>query len=260
MENFGEKNKLTPEQIKEQTEKILETGEVISETGLEGGKMGSNISYYVEFKDGRKGLYKPKNGEDEDIYQIFKIEQGSLFKRERAAYLINRALNFNLVPPTVIREIGDKGVGSVQEFIPDSDTYWRLNFDKQDKVLSASRDQLINLWLFDYIIFNADRRKRNLLVQDTIIYAIDNGLAFNNFNFAPFDHFFNKQIPQGAIDAITKFIASEQEQNRLRDLLSELLPMEEIDACINRIEFIGKLLEKEQAISDETRLIFNPKN
>src|SRR6266498_400683 len=57
-------------------------------------------------------VYKPRDGEA----PLWDFAEGTLYRREMAAYVVSQALGWDLVPPTVIRD-GPMGVGMVQLFI-----------------------------------------------------------------------------------------------------------------------------------------------
>ena len=57
-------------------------------------------------------VYKPRRGE----VPLYDFPDGTLYKRERAAYVLSRALGWAFVPPTIIRD-GPHGVGSVQLYV-----------------------------------------------------------------------------------------------------------------------------------------------
>ena len=74
----------------------------------------SNATFVVEVTRGDDytwAIYKPEAGER----PLWDFEPG-LYKRERAAYLLDAALGWGLVPPTAIR-LGPYGQGAVQLFI-----------------------------------------------------------------------------------------------------------------------------------------------
>ena len=65
---------------------------------------GSNYTFLVTLQHPREGcsyaIYKPRRGET----PLYDFPDGTLFQRERAAYLLSCALCWNLVPPTIIRD------------------------------------------------------------------------------------------------------------------------------------------------------------
>lgn len=117
-----------------------------------------------------KVVYKPKQGES----PLWDFPNGSLYKREVAAFLVSDALGWNLVPPTVSRK-GDFGVGMVQFFIEHNPEEHFFTFrDPWD-------EQLTRLVLFDVLINNADRKGGHVLRErdGDKIWAIDHGVTFH---------------------------------------------------------------------------------
>ena len=76
----------------------------------------SNATYLVELcHDGAEAqaVYKPVRGER----PLWDFPSG-LHKREVAAYVLSEALGWGIVPPTVLRDDGPLGEGSLQLFVP----------------------------------------------------------------------------------------------------------------------------------------------
>ena len=69
----------------------------------------SNSTLVVEDEQNRY-IYKPESGER----PLWDFPDGTLHKRERAAYVMSEILGWNLVPQTELRE-GPYGVGSLQD-------------------------------------------------------------------------------------------------------------------------------------------------
>ena len=117
------------------------------------------------------GVYKPEAGER----PLWDFPSG-LWRREVAAYEVAEALGWALVPPTVRRDDGPLGVGSVQLFVPsDPDEHYFTLFDDP-----ANHPTLRRLAIFD-VVANSTDRKGGHVVRDTSgqIWAIDNGLSFH---------------------------------------------------------------------------------
>ncbi|PIR41993.1 MAG: hypothetical protein COV30_00790 [Candidatus Yanofskybacteria bacterium CG10_big_fil_rev_8_21_14_0_10_37_15] len=237
----------TPEEI------ILENHEKESNKPLNGG---CNKTEFVEIKDDGSGIFKPKNGEDDCGRR--NVKAGSYFRRERASYIIDKFLRFNLVPPTVIREI-DGEIGSLQQFIPDAQTGFETSRSELilDKILCQ---QLIKLWIFDYIIYNSDRHQENFLVKlkEKKIYAIDHGLSFGNDYLKFYEEFFETPIPLEISDGIERFLSWKEGKELCEELLEELISPEEVKACMRRIERILKIIKNHGKIprSAKNELVF----
>jgi hypothetical protein len=115
-------------------------------------------------------VYKPARGER----PLWDFPRGTLAKREAAAYVLSRALAWDLVPPTVVRR-GPHGRGSVQLFV-DADQEAHFFTYRADPVYVSALRALV---LFDTIENNADRKGGHCLsLGDGRIVAIDQGLCF----------------------------------------------------------------------------------
>ncbi len=134
----------------------------------------SNHSFLVVVEHGDLTLpavYKPQRGET----PLWDFEWGTLCKRETAAYEVSRALDWGLVPPTVLRD-GTRGVGSVQFFV---------DHDQEAHFFTAIEDARFTdtfrrLALFDFVVNNADRKSGHCLIgSDGRAWAIDHGICFH---------------------------------------------------------------------------------
>lgn len=116
-------------------------------------------------------IYKPVRGER----PLWDFAAGTLARREVAAYVVCRALGWNLVPPTVLRR-GPHGRGSVQLYVEvDPDAHF---FSFRDDPQYAHALQA--LVLFDVIANNADRKGGHCLgTGNGCVVAIDHGLCFH---------------------------------------------------------------------------------
>lgn len=133
----------------------------------------SNYTYLaqVRSKEGDTlAVYKPASGET----PLDDFPDGTLGRREVAAYLVSEALQWRVVPATVYRASGPIGPGSLQEFITAdlSQHYFTMMPGRaQDfKVMAA----------FDCIVNNADRKSGHCLLDKAgHIWGVDNGLTFH---------------------------------------------------------------------------------
>jgi len=134
----------------------------------------SNHSFLVVVEQGDLTLpavYKPQRGET----PLWDFEWGTLCKRETAAYEVSRALDWGLVPPTVLRD-GTRGIGSVQFFV---------DHDQEAHFFTAIEDARFTdtfrrLALFDFVVNNADRKSGHCLIgSDGRAWAIDHGICFH---------------------------------------------------------------------------------
>ncbi len=150
---------------------LLTRGEIEAE-GLIPWSSNAILLVTVRGGDGQtRAIYKPQRGER----PLWDFEAGTLGKREVAAYLVSRALGWELVPPTVLRE-GPYGLGSLQWFVDaQEDEHF---FTIRDRPGYAAR--LRQLAAFDVITNNADRKSGHCLLDQTgHLWAIDNALTFH---------------------------------------------------------------------------------
>src|SRR6266853_6055437 len=134
----------------------------------------SNYTYLAQVR-GDAGaetlaVYKPAPGET----PLDDFPDGTLGKREVAAYLVSAALNWQVVPFTVYRDDGPMGPGSLQQFIVADlrEHYFSL--------MPARSDDFRTLAAFDVIVNNADRKSGHcLLGGDGHIWGVENGLTFH---------------------------------------------------------------------------------
>jgi uncharacterized repeat protein (TIGR03843 family) len=116
-------------------------------------------------------VYKPRRGES----PLWDFPNGTLYRREVAAYRLSQLLGWRFVPPTVLRE-GPQGIGSVQLFVRHDPS---AHFFAQREVPTLV-GQLQRIAVFDFIANNADRKGGHcLLDEDGRIWGIDHGLCFH---------------------------------------------------------------------------------
>ena len=134
----------------------------------------SNYTYlaYVRGDAGAEtlGVYKPAPGET----PLDDFPDGTLGKREVAAYLVSAALKWQVVPFTVYRDDGPLGPGSLQRFIVADlrEHYFSL--------MPSRAGDFRTLAAYDLIVNNADRKSGHCLLDgDGHIWGVDNGLTFH---------------------------------------------------------------------------------
>ena len=113
-------------------------------------------------------VYKPMRGEA----PLWDFPDGTLHRREVAAFALARALGWPKIPPTVLRE-GPYGPGSVQLFVP---------FDVEHHFFTLEMehaDVFRRVALFDIAANNADRKGGHCLLDaDGDVWMIDHGVCF----------------------------------------------------------------------------------
>ena len=193
---------------------------------------GSNYTFLAEVKSEEQSIpavYKPSRGER----PLWDFPRETLAAREVAAYLTSQALGWDLVPPTVLREEGPAGPGSLQLYVDADVEHHYFTFSEEEK------QRLRPVALFDLLINNADRKGGHVLMSaDGHIWSIDHGVCFHQedkLRTVIWD-FANEFIPEDLIADTQKFyhlLVNDMElQQRYIDLLSE----GEFHALIQRTE------------------------
>jgi uncharacterized repeat protein (TIGR03843 family) len=134
----------------------------------------SNYTYLAEVCDSQGaqtlGVYKPAAGET----PLDDFPDGTLGKREVAAYLVSEALGWGVVPYTVYRDDGPLGSGSLQQFVQADlrEHYFSL--------MPSRAADFRTMAAFDVIVNNADRKSGHCLIDgEGRIWGVDNGLTFH---------------------------------------------------------------------------------
>lgn len=193
---------------------------------------GSNCVFLVSLVKGdmeAKAIYKPSQGE----VPLWDFPSGTLFKREYAAFIVSRALEWPLIPPTVIRN-GPYGVGSIQWFI-----------DRASSIVNRTptndTSALKQIALFDYLVNNADRKLGHFLKdRDGQLWVVDHGLTFNvvpKLRTVLWD-FSGQTIPDELMSNVRALQFKLKPGKQLRDDLRRLLDESEINALEFRIDAI----------------------
>jgi hypothetical protein len=166
-------------------------------------------------------VYKPQAGE----IPLWDFSEGTLCKREVAAFEVARALGWPDVPPTVLRE-GPEGPGSLQLYV---------DFDPEEHYLTLRErrpDDFRRVALFDAVINNADRKSGHcLLSRDGRVFLIDHGVSFHHLPKlrTVIWEFAGEELPPELVRDLERFVG-ELRNGRLASRLSALLAPHEIEA------------------------------
>jgi uncharacterized repeat protein (TIGR03843 family) len=140
-------------------------------------------------------VYKPVEGER----PLWDFPNGTLARREAAAFVLSAVGGWNLVPPTVLRD-GPFGPGSVQLWIDAAEGAtqslidvvrpaelppgWLPVFEAElgdgtaVVVAHADRPELASAAVFDVVINNADRKGSHLVVDESgSLWGFDHGIS-----------------------------------------------------------------------------------
>jgi hypothetical protein len=213
---------------------MLERAEILDCKGL---PWGSNYTYAVVMADplvdDRQllGIYKPRRGE----VPLWDFPDGTLYRRERAAYLLSQRLGWPFIPPTVIRD-GPFGIGSVQLYIdPDP----RASYDHFRRHRS---EEVQRIAVFDCLANNADRKAGHFLLgrHDGRLWGIDHGLTFNSapkLRTVVWDYC-GESIPEPFLADLRALRSDPDRLTALCDELDELLLPNELEAVTRRLDRI----------------------
>lgn len=141
----------------------METSNITKITELK--KKGVNES--VIASNGIKGVFKNVEGEYDGVRSF--IDAGTYYKREVAAYKVDRFIDMDIVPSTVVRKIDGK-LGSFQHFQENAETLGDIrrmagsgnNFKVYQQVENIERERVA---FFDTLIGNQDRHKGNIMFK-----------------------------------------------------------------------------------------------
>jgi hypothetical protein len=180
-------------------------------------------------------VYKPCRGER----PLWDFPQGTLYRREIAAYLVSEALGFGFVPLTVMRD-GPLGIGAIQLFV---------RHDPEAHLLTMLQEQkyehdMLCLAAFDFVINNADRKSGHALKgEDECLWAIDHGICFHHEHKlrTVLWNFVGRPFPSDILQAFSRLKAQLDQKGELLQHLQDLLDTTEIRALKQRLERMIKL-------------------
>ena len=187
---------------------------------------GSNYVYLLTLRDPEVGagyaVYKPRRGEA----PLMDFPDGTLFRRECAAYLVSEAIGWGLVPPTVVRSAGlEQGIGALQLFIEHDPS--QHFFTLRD----SRPDEMKRIALFDWLTNNADRKGGHcILARDGRIWCIDQGLTFHaddKLRTVIWDYQ-GQPVPPELVDDVCAFGERLRNDAELRESLLALLSPQEV--------------------------------
>jgi hypothetical protein len=190
----------------------------------------SNYTFLTEVADHHRrvlAVYKPRRGEA----PLWDFPEGTLCRREVAAYVLSEALGWPAIPPTVLRD-GPHGTGSLQLFIEANP---REHFFTLREMCA---DEFLPVAAFDVVANNADRKGGHCMrgVDDTI-WVVDHGVCFSaepKLRTVIWD-FAGEAIPAPILVDV-KRVADDLRSGPLRAAMLGLLTSSEVDATAVRAE------------------------
>lgn len=117
-----------------------------------------------------EAIHKPRIGER----PLDDFPDGTLSRREVAAYLVSEASGWDVVPPTVLRD-GPFGEGMLQAFIEPDPTIDVIAWINEDDA------RLRRMAAFDAAVNNTDRKGGHILPIEggRHVYGVDHGVCFS---------------------------------------------------------------------------------
>jgi len=180
--------------------------------------------------DDTLAIYKPRRGE----IPLWDFPEGTLHRREVAAYEVARCLGWPNVPPTVLRD-GPEGPGSVQLFVDaDADQhYFTLRGDRPEDFRRVA--------LFDVVVNNADRKAGHcLLASDGTVFVIDHGVCFSDEPKlrTVIWAFVDERIPAPLLDDLVRTRRALEPGAPLHASLGALIAPAEVAATARRLDLL----------------------
>ena len=174
-------------------------------------------------------MYKPRRGE----VPLRDFPNGTLYKREVAAYVLSQHLGWDMVPATIVREQGPHGIGSLQLYVePCSGVTGQY-----ERLRESHRCDLERMAVFDLLANNADRKGGHCLLDVRgHLWGIDHGLTFHTvpkLRTIIWD-FCGEQFPP---DLVRTMYELRIDRKRLAELQRDLRPLissHEWDALLDR--------------------------
>ncbi len=195
---------------------------------------GSNFTFLAEvIADDQRlaAVYKPVRGET----PLWDFPPGTLAPREVAAFWVSEALGWELVPPTVLRQDGPAGLGSLQLFVDADPERHYFTFSAQEK------QRLRPVALFDLLLNNADRKGGHILLSpEGRIWLIDHGLCFHvqyKLRTVVWD-FVGQPFPPELLLDLQRVLRQLERRGALFQRLEPLLSPAEIQALIDRGRYL----------------------
>jgi uncharacterized repeat protein (TIGR03843 family) len=209
---------------------LLERGTI---EGIELIPWGSNYTFAALLRDESGaccyGVYKPRRGE----VPLRDFPNGTLYKREVAAYVLATHLGWDLVPPTIVRHEGPHGIGSLQLYVePRAGAAGQF-----ERLRETHRCDLQRMAVFDLLANNADRKGGHCLLDVRgHMWGIDHGLTFHSapkLRTVIWDYC-GERIPTELVDHLAEFRANRQRIHAVQQALRPLLSEQEVDALFAR--------------------------
>lgn len=189
-------------------------------------RRSSNYTFLVRLCGAAGGealaVYKPRRGES----PLWDFPDGTLYRREVAAYRLSRLLGWPAIPATVVRRRGPHGIGALQELVESQ--AGRHYLDGTEQPPRTWQEVAV----FDVLANNADRKAGHCLLDaDGRWWVVDHGLTFHvdpKLRTVIWD-FAGRPLPEELRGDLERALPEV-------DQLGELLPEPEVEALRFRLE------------------------
>ena len=200
-------------------------------------------------------VYKPVSGER----PLWDFPDGTLARREAAAYVVSEALGWSVVPTTLLRE-GPAGIGMLQAWrepdpsqdavdivasrrLPEGYLHVLDAHDDTDRPVSLIHEDsepLRRMAVFDVIVNNADRKGGHVLAMtDGHRHGVDHGLSFHVEDKlrTVLWGWTGRPLTESDTAGVTSILDQlTTPDSDLDQALSQLLTVSELDATMERCE------------------------
>lgn len=180
----------------------------------------------IEADDLPLAIYKPRAGER----PLWDFPDGTLSRREVAAFIVAETLGWRLVPPTVWRD-GPFGPGMVQLWVDVDESVDPV------ALVQSDRADLRRIAVFDALINNGDRKGGHLLpTADGTIWGIDHGVTFavEDKLRTVLWQWRGHPLPDVLVHDLETWLKRWDQSDDELDVLRELLADEEVAVLIER--------------------------
>jgi hypothetical protein len=231
-----------------ETERILRKGRIVRSERIGVGVTNplklwlelDGLTFTAAFKDldyRRRGVTRFQQGGAE-------LNFTDSYLYERAAYLLDRHLGIEMVPPAVLRKVkGNDGcvVAWIEGAFNDRE---RRERDLRPPDLRLLADQRATMRVFDALIYNTDRNPGNQLYtpEDWKLHLIDHTRAFRRTKQLPSDFAARPvSLSRGLFDRLGGL-----DETELGQLLGDVLGPGQIEALLRRQRLILEKIERDR--------------
>ena len=213
---------------------LLESGEI---TGGHRMPWGSNYTFLVWIDAGPgkylRAIYKPRDGER----PLWDFPTGTLYQRERAAFLLSRLLGWPNIPLTLLRD-GPYGIGMVQHYVESDPDVTYFDIVKQN----SSHEELCKIMVFRPDLQQRRPQGRALLGRDG---RANLGASTTDFTFHPsfklrtvMMEFWGREVPTDLVADLGRLHRKLDTRSEDTAELRETLRGPELKALTKRLRFM----------------------